>query len=494
MSYSLNPDAQEFTIFVGSNAKPSTQIVPSWNTFATDFIPFTESTPPPPPVIIPKAPSPPKVKTYTFEVLLSLKDQYKTLPEGVIIPDFYQKNHHSKSKNSKKGPPPPKSSGIKRAENQLNSLSILVKTEKPFTEKVKKQADEQEKKSREIRCILNKLTEKNFEKLISELTNIEYNENLLGSLTNFIFERATAMNFPDLYAKLCQALRQKFKDKNLSTKFRKSIVEKCRECFYNEDMPMENDKLMEAEFKRRRRLIGNIKFIALLHKARMIKSEIMFECFDVLLEPKSLSDETLETCVTLFKDTCPILVASNTNQIVKYYERLVSMKEDPRFCKRIFFMIQDLIDFRDQIMTPRAFKTQSVSARPPPPPVPVEIDEVDLEENTKSQIREVTRIYISYAADEDDWKPRLEAIFTEHGKLKAELIIQILKYGLYEYVKVEHILQVCEFVKYILRAYKLDQGVIDRAFRAIDKDLSEIIIDSPHASEMYEIMKKTFSG
>jgi hypothetical protein len=220
----------------------------------------------------------------------------------------------------------------------------------------------------------------------------------------------------------------------------------------------------------------------------------MFECFDVLLEPKSLSDETLETCVTLFKDTCPILVASNTNQIVKYYERLVSMKGDPRFCKRLFFMLQDLIDFRDQIMTPRVLKAQSALARPPPPPVPVEIDEIDLEENTKSQIREVTRIYISYAADEDDWKPRLEAIFTEHGKLKAELIIQILKYGLYEYVKVEHILQVCEFVKYILRAYKLDQGVIDRAFRVIDKDLSEIIIDSPHASEMYEIMKKTFSG
>ena len=45
---------------------------------------------------------------------------------------------------------------------------------------------------------------------------------------------------------------------------------------------------MDTEAVKKRRLIGNIKFVGLLFKQRMLRADIMYECFDVLL--KEVSD------------------------------------------------------------------------------------------------------------------------------------------------------------------------------------------------------------
>ena len=558
--YTLNPDAVSFDFVQNFHEQPS------WNAGATDFIPYispnqpaphvqpapavssspSASNPQPPipsvpshpsqslPSILPNPsilaaspnpvpskpdpkpseadPSKPFRRVYTYEVLINLRESNKQLPEGVVIPDTYSKTG-SRSKGNKKGSQPSKASGqsgIKRAENQLNTLSILVKAEKPFTEKLKKQADEQEIKSREIRSILNKLTDRNFEKLLAELTSFEYDNQLLGNLTNFIFERATAMNFPGLYSKLCSSLRKAFVAKNLSSRFRKSIVEKCRECFYNEDNPVESDKLMEAEFKRRRRLIGNIKFIALLHQVKMIKSEIMFECFEVLLEPKSLSDETLETCITLFKDTCPLLVGDFPDDVRKYYDKVVSLMDSPKFCKRIQFMIQDLIDVKEVIMIPRAVRQPPVkkvenlgnvekkneTELEVKVEVEVEVEQREeeekmLEENFKSKIWDLTRVYVSKIM-EDDWLESFKEIFNKNKNLYLEIIVQVIKYGLYEYNIDEKMKLVCELNKLLMKELHIDIGVIHKALAIAEKDLYEIIIDNPNAGRMFILITNDF--
>jgi hypothetical protein len=496
-NFALNPDAQEFSFSSDFSLKAS------WNASANDFVPFVpppsqastqptsvskaETSPPP-------AESKPPRRVYTYEVLISLRESNRQLPEGVVIPDTYSKTG-SKSKPGKKGSQPSKPAGIKRAENQLNTLSILVKTEKPFTEKVKKQADELEKKSREIRSILNKLTDRNFEKLLAELTGFEYDSQLLANLTNFIFERATALNFPGLYSKLCSSLRKNFKAKNLSSQFRKSIVEKCRECFYNEDVPVEGDKLMEAEFKRRRKLIGNIKFIALLHQVKMIKSVIMFECFEVLLDPKSLSDETLETCITLFKDTCPLLVASFAEDVRKYFDKIVGLMGSSNFCKRILFMIQDLIEAKEVIMIPRGrppvkknvkkSEDEVEEAKVEPEEVPNEID--SQEENYKEDIRKFTKNYVK-ENDRDDWKENFSKIFKDPG-LYLEGFVQIIKHGLYEFNKLDEISAVSQLVKVLVAEFSFDSDVIQKILAQVEKDLGEIVIDSPGAQGFFNFLK-----
>jgi len=73
---------------------------------------------------------------------------------------------------------------------------------------------------------------------------------------------------------------------------------------------MENCEFMDAEYKRRRRLLGNIKFIGLLFKFRVIRSRIMFECFNFLLtdsvingDDGALREEYIETFCHLFRQT-----------------------------------------------------------------------------------------------------------------------------------------------------------------------------------------------
>lgn len=52
---------------------------------------------------------------------------------------------------------------------------------------------------------------------------------------------------------------------------------------------MESSEFMDAEYKRRRRLIGNIKFIGLLFKFKVLRPRIMFECFNFLLNDSVLN-------------------------------------------------------------------------------------------------------------------------------------------------------------------------------------------------------------
>jgi hypothetical protein len=474
----LNPEAEEFCFSPGDSM---------WNASAQTFIPFTEPVPQPEPA----AQTSPK--RYSLEFMLSLKPLHLNLPPNVLIPETYSKNYKPKGK---KGKPAAQNtaSSLKRAENQLNSLQILVKTEKPMMEKLKREADELEKKSREIRSILNKLSERNFEKLCAELTAFEYSKELLASLTRFIFERATAMNFAELYSKLCSSLRQSFKAKGLSTAFRKSIVEKCRECFYNEDVPSEDTKLMEAEFRRRRKLIGNIKFIALLHKIHMIKSEIMFECFNVLLEPKTLGDETLETCVTLFKDTCSSLIGQNRDEVNGFYEKIVALRGDPSICKRVGFMIQDLIEAKDVIMVPSGRKnSKKKHAKITEKSSGDEERKVvaRISDDLKRDIQESARGYVQHFA-EGEWKDGLAKIFKGNMKMAGEIVLQTMKYGLYEYFKAEKVEAVCEMVKFMLENYAINKGAVGQAFRVIEEDLHEIRLDNPCAEEMLGVMKAAF--
>ena len=479
--YSLNPEAQEFSISLKKNT--------SWNILAVDFIPIIGSSSAIKKEEIKEPPKPQK-KLYSFSVLFSLRELCTALPQGVVIPELYSKCRSSK--NKKKTPPISKDQAFKRPESIFVSSKVLKKAEKPFTEKLKKNTDELEKKQREIRCILNKLTHGNFDKLSKSLvTDFVYNDALLTNLANFLFERATALNFPEIYAQLCRRLRIDFKSIGLSTRFRTAVVEKCRESFYKEDEPLEGDKLMETEFKRRRRLIGNIKFIALLHKEQMIKSDIMYECFDVLLDEKLLSEETLETCITLFKDTCPLLVSINPERVAYYYDLLISFIDNLQFTKRIHFMIQDLIEMKSKIMTPRLQK-KIKSPSKITQKVVEEIGENGLNDENKDIIKDLTRTYVN-GGDSEYWIPNLKKLIQNNFKYHLEIIEQVLKYGLYEYYKEEFIEKACKLVMIIIKDYNLESNICCKAINLIESDMEEIKTDNPTADKMFSFMKSIFN-
>ncbi|CAG9315245.1 unnamed protein product [Blepharisma stoltei] len=509
-SYSLNPQASAF--------------VPDG--FQMD-LPAQVETPAPPAIEIPK--EEPKItieqpqeetktkqKVYTLSFLMSLRENCKILSPNIKIPDPY--NPFSKNSNKRgsrnKGKTAnfgQRDTGFQRNESVFTSCSILVKAENSFVDKLKKEVGDIEKMARKIRGILNKLARDNMEKLGSSLAEeFEYNYELLHELVKFIFERATALSFPDLYADLCGFLRKKFKEKDaeLSNGFRIKLVEKCRECFYNEDKPLEADALMDAEYKRRRRLIGNIKFIGLLYKQRMIKADIMFECFNVLLKEDTICDETIETSCHLFRECAPLLALRKAEQLLECYNTLSSFRADMRFSKRIQFMIQDIIDKHEKLMTPekQAKSLNSSPVKEVKSPVKGKGVKFAFEEEDKETSKETagpapTILKKSISQDFKDTLrgttkaflldrdiaaalEKFEMILQQNADSQRQMLHIILKYVLSEYGKDGEFEAICDVILRLIEHSngKVDGSIFETSIYMTIEVINDIRLDSPNAS------------
>jgi len=95
---------------------------------------------------------------------------------------------------------------------------------RPMTEK-----DKFNKMVGEIRILLNKLSQSNFETISSKLLKFTYNPSLLYELMKMIFIKSTGEHaYLDVYVKLCAILFKEFSDKeNYEMNFKKLLVSKC---------------------------------------------------------------------------------------------------------------------------------------------------------------------------------------------------------------------------------------------------------------------------
>lgn len=462
---------------------------------------------------------PEEVKTsqiaYPISFLLSLRSLCTSLPPDIHIPDSYSINSKKGRKIRKKGKTH-KNNEIKRQDSVFTSCVLLIKTEKPLSEKLKREVSDLEKSSRRIRAILNKLSKENLEKLGNSLVeDFDYNYDLLQELVKFIFERATAQSFADVYANLCGFLTRKFKEKDeeLSKGFKVKIVENCRESFYNEHEPLKECVLMDAEYKRKRRLIGNIKFIGLLFKQRMIKTDIMFECFDVLLRPESISDETIETCCHLFKESASLLAVRQVGKLNEYFDRIAELLDSQSLSKRLIFMIQDIIETKTKLMTPLQ-KVKSQSSASEESKITRKIGKVkfaDEEEDkevsasygqksilkmivsdeTKAELKDVVNHFL---ADTDFHKAvvKLKNIFGSNLDKSRQLIYQIVKYVICEYTHNSEFDCFCALLSNLLQNYPvLTPEIIETGLVLTIESLSDIQLDSPNAStELSHIIRE----
>ena len=94
--------------------------------------------------------------------------------------------------------------------------------------------DKFNKSVREIRILLNKLSQDNFE-IVSKaiLTHYNYTPSLLNELMKIIFMKATTEStYLPLYVKLCLLLFKRFNDKeNKEMNFKKLLLAKCEKQF-----------------------------------------------------------------------------------------------------------------------------------------------------------------------------------------------------------------------------------------------------------------------
>jgi translation initiation factor 4G len=208
---------------------------------------------------------------------------------------------------------------------------------------------------------LNKMTQTTFENLSSKFVEIAVMEHgnpplpgQLKLLIDRIFEQALLQpTFCPMYSSLCEKIHKEMKI------FRRVLLNKCQEEFEIVSV-VTNDSMSESEkdyakFKAKKRMLGNIKFIAELFKSGIIVEPVMYECFNHLLkdqDPDSPDEEQIEGLCKLMLNIGKILDANKNNKRFDNYIEQLKKIQNGKLSTRIKFLIDDVIDVRQNNWSP----------------------------------------------------------------------------------------------------------------------------------------------
>jgi translation initiation factor 4G len=237
-----------------------------------------------------------------------------------------------------------------------------------------------------FRSILNKLTPDNFDRLVHQVKElrIESEEQLLR-IISILFEKAVdEPNYAEAYSKLCREVgmlyvspddkKINFKNRLLSVcqkEFEKHSTERVkqiRECKIRlEEVDKQESTVSEKEreeeraaieeqiYKIRRRALGIVVFVGELYKHTMLTSNIMNSCMNSLMALElQLDEETIECVCKLLTTIGAKLDKEEKKEVNGFFSKLSNiLKKKDKLCSRIRFMIQDLVDLRQNNWVPR---------------------------------------------------------------------------------------------------------------------------------------------
>uniref|UniRef100_UPI00398F0702 eukaryotic translation initiation factor 4 gamma 1-like isoform X2 n=1 Tax=Pristiophorus japonicus TaxID=55135 RepID=UPI00398F0702 len=268
----------------------------------------------------------------------------------------------------------------------LNDDIQLKKAEHAWKPSVKKPSEEDDPDMiktqelfRKVRSILNKLTPQMFQQLMKQVAELTIdNEERLKGVIDLVFEKAISEpNFSVAYANMCRCLttlKVPIPDKPGATvNFRKLLLNRCQKEFEKDkDDDAEIDKkqkeidaaamseekmrlqeaLKDARDKARRRSLGNIKFIGELFKLKMLTEPIMHDCIVKLL--KNHDAESLECLCRLLTTIGKDLDFEKAKpRMDQYFNQMEKIIKERKTSSRIRFMVQDVIDLRQNNWVPR---------------------------------------------------------------------------------------------------------------------------------------------
>jgi len=213
--------------------------------------------------------------------------------------------------------------------------------------------------SKQVRSILNKITEETFERLQNKLFEC-------GLTTEFhvrivvgeIFQKATTQHhFTQMYTKLCVNFHDWCKREQICENeniFKRILVDQCQDSFEDYLTPPDLDDMdeqdrTEALSKFKEKMLGNMKFAAQLMICRILSSKVIFFCADTLLQFGT--EETLETLGVFLKEIGPTFDTQRWNHFAQFdniFATVSEIAQDATVSKRIRFLLQDVLDLRAQ--------------------------------------------------------------------------------------------------------------------------------------------------
>jgi len=232
---------------------------------------------------------------------------------------------------------------------------------------------------RRIRGILNKITPEKFEKLITDILNIIGNGSnvIFKGVILLIFEKALdEPKYSSMYAQLCKRLSDNAPNleppESKITTFKRLLLNKCKDEFENRaaistafekrigDLSVDEE---EARYLAKRKMLGNIKFIGELGKLEMLHDSILHRCAEQLLvgrRKQSLNDQTEDIeCLAHLMKTCGRLLdsAKAKMRMDQYFDRIRAIINNPDMPTRIKFLLQDVVEMRQNRWMPRKLAT-----------------------------------------------------------------------------------------------------------------------------------------
>ncbi|XP_042506070.1 eukaryotic translation initiation factor 4G-like isoform X2 [Macadamia integrifolia] len=245
---------------------------------------------------------------------------------------------------------------------------MMHKAEKKYV--VGKASDEEERKQRQLKAILNKLTPQNFDKLFEQVKEVNIdNAGTLSGVISQIFDKAlTEPTFCEMYANFCFHLATAlpdFNEDNEKITFKRLLLNKCQEEFErgereqaeaNRDeeegeVKMSEEEREEKKVQARRRMLGNIRLIGELYKKKMLTERIMHECIKKLLGQDSQyqnpDEEDIEALCKLMSTIGEIIDHSKAKvHLDAYFEMMMKLSNNMKLSSRVRFMLKDAIDLR----------------------------------------------------------------------------------------------------------------------------------------------------
>ncbi|XP_049769636.1 eukaryotic translation initiation factor 4 gamma 1-like isoform X3 [Schistocerca cancellata] len=231
---------------------------------------------------------------------------------------------------------------------------------------------------KKVRGVLNKLTPQKFHTLVQQVQALPIdNSERLHGVIDLVFEKAVdEPSYSVAYAQMCKVLsNMQVADgskEGQPENFRKLLLSRCQHEFEkNTQADLKRDERLkeieqctdpekkkelqlefeETERRLRMKSVGNIRFVGELFKLGMLTSNIMHRCIQHLL--KQRDEESLE-CLCKLLTTIGKDVESKKHDLSNYFDEMkVLSKQRGQISSRVRFMLQDVIELRDNKWVPR---------------------------------------------------------------------------------------------------------------------------------------------
>ncbi|KAL3941737.1 MAG: hypothetical protein SGBAC_003949 [Bacillariaceae sp.] len=220
------------------------------------------------------------------------------------------------------------------------------------------------------RLILNKISWTSLERMTDqfvETTQIETNEDVRKVVIHLLIQKSQMEHhFGPLYASLCAIIAKKFKP------FKKELLTQCQKEFQKdtakkiaETTKGITDKT-EVEYHTmliRKGYLGHMKFLGELYKRDVVKLSSMMHCLDELLQEDE-NEDSLE-CFAELMTTMGAKLDGHAKKNNKPFDwdRVVTIRKSTKISNRIKFLLQDLLDLRNNEWVSRRQKETAVNLK-----------------------------------------------------------------------------------------------------------------------------------